>query len=239
MVKLTQEFIDAALQLADNEQSKISEREVELFGLSSKRLKALLNNLCSKENTNYLEIGVYKGSTLISALFGNNTCKAVGVDNYKYDEREPKRHAPEGGIWPNMKSQLLANLDRYNQFNSKVQVDNIKLIEGNFQDIDWKDQPKFDLCFFDVTPANKEMYDAFFTKTLAVLSSEAVIVFSNYSNEKNAKEIDACITEYSDRFDIQWKKQRVSGGMSDSTQYYSGILILGIKKKIAKINKVT
>ena len=105
--KLTEAFISAALELADNGLSKISERERELFGLSSTRLRSLLNNLCSKENTNYLELGVYKGATIISALYGNPTLKAVGVDNYKYDEREPKKWADEGTIWENIKSKLL------------------------------------------------------------------------------------------------------------------------------------
>jgi hypothetical protein len=239
MVKLTQEFVTAVLELSDNGQSKISERERDLFGISSPRLKALINNICSKEGTNYLELGVYKGSTIISAAYGNPTTKLVGVENYSYDEREPKRTAPEGTIWENMKSQLAANIQRYNEPTSAVNINNINIIENNFQDVDWKSQPKFDVCYFDITPANKETYEAFFSTVYKALSSEAVIIFSNYSNVKNAKELDEVIADNANKFEVEWKKQRVSGGLSDHTQYQSGLLIISIKKKIAKIEKAT
>jgi len=239
MVKITQEFVTAVLELSDVGQSKISERERDLYGISSPRLKALINNICSKEGTNYLELGVYKGSTIISAAYGNLTAKLVGVENYSYDPREPKQTAPEGTIWENMKSQLHSNLQRYEDPGVPLNTDNITIIESNFQDVDWKNHPKFDVCFFDIAPADKNTYQAFFEKTLSALSSEAVIIFSGYSNVKNAKELDEVIADNAYRFDVQWSKQRISGGLSDHTHYQSGILILGIKKKIVKAEKAT
>jgi hypothetical protein len=239
MVKITQEFVTAVLELSDVGQSKISERERELYGISSPRLKALINNICSKEGTNYLELGVFKGSTIISAAYGNLSTKLVGVENYKYDQNEPKRTAPEGTIWENMKTQLNSNIKRYEELGVPVNTNNITIIESDFQDVDWKSYPKFDVCFFDVVPADKETYKAFFEKTLSALSSEAVIIFSNYSNVKNAKELDEIIADNNNKFDVQWKKQRVSGGLSDHTHYQSGVLIIGIKKKIVKAEKVS
>ena len=239
MVKITQEFVTAVLELSDVGQSKISERERELYGISSPRLKALINNICSKEGTNYLELGVFKGSTIISAAYGNLSTKLVGVENYKYDQNEPKRTAPEGTIWENMKTQLNSNIKRYEELGVPVNTNNITIIESDFQDVDWKSYPKFDVCFFDVVPADKETYKAFFEKTLSALSSEAVIIFSNYSNVKNAKELDEIIADNNHKFDVQWKKQRVSGGLSDHTHYQSGVLIIGIKKKIVKAEKVS
>lgn len=239
MVKITQEFVTAVLELSDVGQSKISERERELYGISSPRLKALINNICSKEGTNYLELGVFKGSTIISAAYGNLSTKLVGVENYKYDQNEPKRTAPEGTIWENMKTQLNSNIKRYEELGVPVNTNNITIIESDFQDVDWKSYPKFDVCFFDVVPADKETYKVFFEKTLSALSSEAVIIFSNYSNVKNAKELDEIIADNNHKFDVQWKKQRVSGGLSDHTHYQSGVLIIGIKKKIVKAEKVS
>jgi len=234
MVKITKEFVEATLELADNGQSKLSERERELFGISSARLRALINNICSKENTTYLELGTYRGATLISAMFGNPTCKAVGVENFKYDEREPKKHAPNNLIWDNMKSQLEANIERYKNPNMQVNVDNITIIQSDFEEVDWKSQPKFDVCFYDVTPTSSEKYDTFFEKVLQSISSEGVLIFSSYSNELHAKELDAALVKHADKFDVTWKQQRISGGLSDSTHYYSGILIVGIKKKLVK-----
>ena len=47
MGKITKEWVQAALALADKGQAKLTERERELFGLSSVRLRALINNVCA------------------------------------------------------------------------------------------------------------------------------------------------------------------------------------------------
>jgi len=51
--------------------------------MSSPKVRHLLNNLCSLSNANYLEIGVWKGSTWVSALYGNeNVESATAIDNW-------------------------------------------------------------------------------------------------------------------------------------------------------------
>jgi hypothetical protein len=233
MGKISLNWVRASLEQADNERSKIGERERDIYGLSSLRVKCLLNNLCAVDNINYLEIGVYKGSTLLSALLGNNKTKALGIDHFRYDDREPKKWAAEGQIWENVKSHLYSNLERYKDPDSGVNTTNISIIEKDFRDIEWTKQPKFDLCFFDVHPINAELYDSFFDKTLMALSPEAVVVFSNFSNEAHAKELLTALERHSDKVTVQWKEQRISSGLSDATNYYSGILVVGLKQ-IAK-----
>lgn len=227
---VTEELVKAALELADNERSKLSEREKELFGLSSIRLRALLNNLCSKPYTNYLEIGVYRGATILSAVYGNKTTKAVGIENFSYDDREPNKYAPEGDIWHNMKSQLQANLERYKEVDSGVNTENIKIIEDSFQNVVWKDKQKFDICFFDVTPVNEEIYKDFFDKIMPAMKDECVLIFTNYSNDQHYAQLNSALATNKDIV-VEWKEQRISSGLSDSTKYYSGIVILGVKKK--------
>ncbi len=232
MAKYTQEFIDAALELSDNEHSKLSERERELFGLSSSRVRALLNNLCTKQDINYLEIGVYRGATLLSALYGNPSVKAVGIDHFKYDEREAKRWAVEGTIWENVKSQLEANIVRYKDPNMQVSTDNITIIADDFKQVAWDKQAKFDVCFFDVTPVTKADYEFFFSTVLPTIKTSGIVIFSNYSNETTSKALNEVIEAYTGPYSIDWKRQRISSGLSDATKYYSGLLILGISKKI-------
>lgn len=50
-------------------------------GMSGKKVKHLLNNICSKKDTRYLEVGLWQGSTMCSALY-NNEIRAIGVDNW-------------------------------------------------------------------------------------------------------------------------------------------------------------
>ena len=228
MIKISEAFIDAVLELSDNEHSKLSERERELFGLSSTRLRAFLNNLCSKENTKYVEIGTYRGATLLSAVYGNKA-KAIGVEHFKYDEREPLRKAPEGTIWENMRSHLYANIERYKDPDVPVNTDAITIVESDFKQVDWSKIPKFDVCFFDITPVNKHDYESFFNLVWPRISAGGVAVFSNYSNDHSSKLLDEVIEESGVK--VAWKRKRISSGLSDATKYYSGILILGVDVK--------
>jgi hypothetical protein len=236
MGKLNHAWVNASIEQADNERAKISERERELFGLSSLRLKCLVNNLCAAEKTNYLEIGVYKGATIISAVMGNDV-KAVGVDNFQYDEREPKRWAPEGFIWDNVKSQLEANIKRYDNHPETKIPGSINLIQSSFEEVDWVKQPKFNVVLFDISPINQKVYDDFFDNVLVALAQESVVVFTGQSNAQHAEELNKSLIRHNDKIEVQYSEIRVSGGMADASKYYSGIRIIGFKKKAGSFIK--
>jgi hypothetical protein len=70
-------------------QSKLNEKALNLEGMSNQKVRDLLNKACSYENTSYLEIGVYKGSTFYSALYKNSLKYAVAIDNFsQFDSNE-------------------------------------------------------------------------------------------------------------------------------------------------------
>ena len=77
-------FVQEAIDRATRHQSKLSEEVLRLPGMSAPKNRHLLNNLCSLPDTVYLEIGTWKGSTLLSALFGNRTTvrRAYAVENW-------------------------------------------------------------------------------------------------------------------------------------------------------------
>jgi hypothetical protein len=236
MGKLDHEWVKASLDMADNERSKITEREREMHGLSSVRLKCFINNLCAAEGVKYLEIGTYKGATLIAAMRGNNI-KATGVDNFRYDDREPNKWAPEGYIWDNMKSQLEANLNTYRLQPDVVNGDNILIIEGDFREAELT-KNNYNVCFFDVTPVNAEIYDGFFEKILPSLSQSSVVIFSQQSTHMHAEMLNEAMKRHESKFNTQWSEIRVSGGNADASKYYSGIRVFGIVKKAVATPKV-
>lgn len=69
---------------AEKANSKLDGEILNLQGMSSSKNRHLLNNLCSLPETHYLEIGCWKGSTFISALFKNNESikSARGIDDW-------------------------------------------------------------------------------------------------------------------------------------------------------------
>lgn len=72
--------VDAAIAKAMNNESKLEERHFALNGMSVRENRILLNELV-KSGDKYLEIGVHRGSTFVSAMF-NNDAKAVAIDNF-------------------------------------------------------------------------------------------------------------------------------------------------------------
>lgn len=74
--------IKKAIEQAENLSSKIDGTVMnELEGLSSPKVRHLLNNLASQSDT-YLEVGCYLGGTLRAALHENRHLYAAAVDNF-------------------------------------------------------------------------------------------------------------------------------------------------------------
>lgn len=86
------DFVEQCIQAAERLESGLSTAVLEMPGLSSPKVRHLLNNLCRRPGTRYLEVGVCKGSTFVSALFGNRDTivAADAVDNFsQFDATRP------------------------------------------------------------------------------------------------------------------------------------------------------
>lgn len=74
--------VKKAIDKANSLSSKIDTSVMrELKGLSSPKVRHLLNNLASQAKS-YLEVGVYLGGTLRAALHSNTHLYAVAIDNF-------------------------------------------------------------------------------------------------------------------------------------------------------------
>ncbi len=61
-----------AIKKANNLESKLSQDIFNIEGMSGLKIRHLLNNVCELPGGNYFEIGAWKGSTFISALYKND-----------------------------------------------------------------------------------------------------------------------------------------------------------------------
>jgi hypothetical protein len=76
------EFMNEVVAKAIMGLGKIPQEILMLEGMSSWANRVLLNNLCDG-NGKYLEIGSWKGSTFISALYNNLNCTGTSIDHHK------------------------------------------------------------------------------------------------------------------------------------------------------------
>ena len=67
-------------------QTKLNNDILTIEGMSGLKTRIFYNELCSLEfegrNTEYLEVGTWKGSTICSALFSNPKCHGVVIENW-------------------------------------------------------------------------------------------------------------------------------------------------------------
>jgi hypothetical protein len=63
--------VEAAIARAAAGRSGLGPQALAVDGLSSGPVRHLLNNLCAPPDVSYLEVGTYKGSTLVAASYGN------------------------------------------------------------------------------------------------------------------------------------------------------------------------
>lgn len=65
--------VKESIEKAKNGISKLYQGILNIEGMSGSKIRHFLNNVCSFKGVNYLEIGCWKGSTLVSAAYNNET----------------------------------------------------------------------------------------------------------------------------------------------------------------------
>jgi hypothetical protein len=98
---------------AGNKKSKLPSEGFPLEGMTVLNNCHLLNNICNCKDVNYLEIGLFKGTSFISSLFHNKINSAYVCDNWSEELRGlrgiMKRHYKQIG-----ESNFLRNCAHYN-----------------------------------------------------------------------------------------------------------------------------
>lgn len=160
--------IENSIYMAKNNKSKLNNDILNIEGYSGIKTRHLYNNICDIDNINYLEVGTYLGSTLISSSYNNNI-SSTGIDNW----------SEFGGP----KEKCLKNIKQYMSNNSYV------LIEKDCFEITNKDlKNPIDIYLYD---GNHE-YDSqikaitYFEKFLNEIS---IILIDDFRDDGNWKAV--------------------------------------------------
>jgi len=124
-IKEWQVILKKSIHNADRQTSKLSGFYKEVFGLTSPRIKDLLNNICDHESVKYLEMGVFRGSTLIAASV-NDSKISYGIDNFSYSPYDAAIWNKDG--WPSIKRAAKDNIER-----ARIEK-KVKIIQGDVRD---------------------------------------------------------------------------------------------------------
>jgi hypothetical protein len=226
------EFIEECISRAERGESQLTKDILELNGMSSSKVRHLLNNICSVRNTKYLEVGSWRGSTFISALY-DNLCQGVSIDNFS-EFVLPHPHTQEWlalsstasrnkPIHP--KEEFEANLQEflvpkfpaclYNNFDSDCQDPD--LLDA------LKDWGGFNVYFYDGNHSYESQYLGI-KNYLPLLKNDAIIIVDDWNaSDASLGTVDAlkdCGKV------IKYRKDLMSNGNCDRGGWWNGIGII-------------
>ena len=127
------------LHNADYKISKISQDIKNMEGMTGEKTRHFYNNLLSFYDARYLEIGTWKGSSVCSAMYGNNA-KVICVDNWL--------------LFNGPKDEFLSNLEKFRGIND------VSFIEKDCFEIDISTIPKINMYMYDGDHKYEDQYNA-------------------------------------------------------------------------------
>ena len=207
--------IERAIVQAWLHQSSLGESVLDLEGMSSPKTRHLLNNLCNQAS-GYIEIGCWKGSTLISAAYGNKT-PIWAMDNFSEFQEKDDKDAIEKTLHKNI-NRLLPN--RKIEF---VNADFRKILSiSDFNPLN------VNLCFVDGCHSEESQYDALIYLE-PVLNDEFVLLVDDWNHEPARKGTMRAINDLSFKIhENYWLPAKFNG---DCDLWWNGLWVARITKE--------
>lgn len=177
--EITKDNIKQAFYLAEQDKSNLREFERDLYGFSGRKVRHTINNICSiKDKMSYLELGVYRGSTLIAANFRTKVVQSYGIDDFTIDQKEANPYNENG--WNNPRIVTEELLDRYKkEFKLPTQV---KLINSEARKVDLSTIKKVDVIHYDLDEHHAGV-ESLLRYYLPVFDKHTILLISNWNSQ--------------------------------------------------------
>lgn len=205
--------VEDAIAAAETGKTKLTEAELTLDGMSSKKNRILLNELVT-EDDNYLEIGVFKGSTFVAALFGNNPKYAVAIDNFS--QFDPQS----------------TNLDTFKSEVSKRGFQNFTLLNADCFNIpkhleDYVLNRNFTVYFYDGDHKERDQYLALYYYYMT-LADKFIFIVDDYNTVEAQVGTLRAIDELKLIVHKEWKL--LSDRNGDTASWWNGLYVAVCEK---------
>ena len=184
-------------------------------GFSSYKVRQLLNRLCSKPDTTYLEIGLHVGSTFIPALYNNPIKAAVGIDNWSLPD-----YFNGGDRRDDLENNLLLYTSR------KIPI---TIIDADCFTVDLEKLPHdVDVYFYDGDHCRQAQYDAI--KYFApVLADEFILIIDDFNWAEPREETYHALKDLNYEIVHEWLLPAYHE--RDTEQWWNGLFVGMIRKE--------
>jgi hypothetical protein len=160
-------IIEDALEKAKKQESKLPEWILSMDGMSGRTYRHFINNLIENiDNSRYLEIGCWSGSTCCSAIF-ENSVDAYCIDNWS------EFGGPRNECIGNIKKCISGSEDMIG----------IELEENDFRKVEYSNIGKYNVYLFDGPHEEQDQYDGLCI-TQNALDDEFIFICDDWNWEQ-------------------------------------------------------
>jgi hypothetical protein len=176
-------WVQDAIINAKKRKSKINDEVLLIKGLSSTKNRHLLNNLCSFPEVVYLEIGSWKGSTIIASSFKNEG-KFYAIDNFsqQFGRQSNRKESPAVTLYANKE-----------KFSNDAKFDFFECDSWKFDKSQIKE--KVNIYFYDGDHSSEGTEKAF-TYYDDVLADTFIMLMDDWNNKPIRKATKKALKSY-------------------------------------------
>jgi hypothetical protein len=215
--------IDDSIEWGKLEVSKLTQEILDIHGITSNKVKCFLNNICDIDGATYLEIGVFRGATFCSAIYGNDIY-AIGVDNFMSPNLTPKGVSQKMGNYYKHNIDVLPQEEFLSNVKKFGDVDKISVYKTDYQLFDFKTLPNPDIIFYDGETKFHDQYIAL-KNILPIISDETIIIMDDWNWDSGA--FEKFVDE--NNLSILHSRQLYTSG-EDSGDFWNGLGIFLVSK---------
>ncbi len=215
-------FVTRCLDSIDKAVEGDSKFNHKIQGLTSDKVRHFLNNLCSYEDTKYLEVGVYNGSTFCAAIQGNDIT-AYAADHWRDVDIKPIRddipwEDQEGSI-----ETFIENVKSVWTDNSNIAILNGDIREATEENLD----QKVNTIFYD---ADHELNSqkSCLNHILPYTENEFILVVDDANLDGVLASTKDFISE--NNITVLYERSILTGEIEDVNSWWNGVNIFVLKK---------
>lgn len=196
--------------------SKLTQAIYEIEGMSSNKVRDYLNKICQLKDTRYLEVGLWKGSTFISACYGNELT-AWGIENFSE--------------FAGPRQEFTNNFNKY--LGSQP---NVHFIEADYFSLNLLDAgiTGVNVFFYDGAHTENEQYKAL-DHAYESLADKFIYIVDDW-NHQPARDGTMRIIEDL-KLKVVFKKEYPANFNGDKENYWNGLGVFYLKKSFNNVTE--
>jgi hypothetical protein len=170
--------IDNSLEWGQLEVSKLTLDVMNIHGITSNKIRCFLNNICSIGGT-YLEVGVFRGATFCSAIYGNEV-HAIGLDNFASPNLMPMGVSQKLASYLKQRIDISPQEDFINNVKRFGNPEHLDVYKTDYMSFDYTQLPKLDIIFYDGDTRYNDQYNVL-KKLLPQFSDKTILIIDDWN----------------------------------------------------------